>query len=84
MNSADKIFKDRLIKNHLSKFSRDHVPDFDKKYRIMKRWHNASAEQHLDRTKETQIQGTFMSQVFEYVLGYVTITGTDADIYNQK
>ncbi len=84
MNSANKIFKDRLIKNHLSKFSRDNVPGFVEKYRIMKRWHNASAEQYLDRTKETQIQGTFMSQVFENVLGYATITGTDEDIYNQK
>ncbi|MCM1134553.1 MAG: N-6 DNA methylase, partial [Clostridium sp.] len=25
-----------------------------------------------------------MTQVFEYVLGYATVTGTDGDIYNQK
>lgn len=84
MNSTDKIFKDRLIQNYLSKFDRDNIPNFEEKFRIMKRWYNASADQYLDRTKETQIQGTFMTHVFESVLGYATVTGTDADIYNQK
>lgn len=84
MNSVDKIFKDRLIENYLSKFSRDNISNFEEKFRIMKRWYNASAEKHLDRTKETAIQGTFMMQVFENVLGYTTITGSDSDIYNQK
>lgn len=84
MNSIDKIFKDRLIQKYLSKFSKDDIPNYDEKFKIMKRWYNASAEQYLDRTKETQIQGTFMTQVFESVLGYATVTGTDADVYNQK
>ena len=84
MNSIDKIFKERLLKNYLSKFHRDNISNFDEKFKIMKRWHNASAEQYLDRTKETQIQGTFMTQVFESVLGYATVTGTDGEIYNQK
>lgn len=84
MNSTDKIFKDRLIQNYIKKFTKENIPNFDEKYRIMKRWHNASAEQYLDRTKETEIQGTFMVQVFEFVLGYKTSTGTDSDIFNQK
>lgn len=84
MNSIDKIFKDRLIQNYLKKFTRENVDNFEEKFRIMKRWHNASAEKYLDRTKETEIQGTFMVQVFETVLGYSTGTGTDSDIYNQK
>lgn len=84
MNSIDKIFKDRLIQNYLSKFSRDDIPNYNEKFKIMQRWHNASSEQYLDRTKETQIQGTFMTQVFESVLGYTTVTGADADVYNQK
>src|SRR5699024_3924565 len=84
MNSTDKIFKESLLKNYLSKFGKKNIPDYDKKYEIMKRWYNASAEKYLDRTKETQIQGTFMTQVFEEVLGYATVTGTDEDVYNQK
>ncbi len=84
MNSTDKIFKDRLIQKYLGKFTKDNISNFDEKFRIMKRWYNASAEQYLDRTKETEIQGTFMVQVFESVLGYKTSTGTDDDIFNQK
>ncbi len=84
MNSTDKIFKDRLIQKYLSKFTKGNIPNFDEKFKIMKRWHNASAEKYLDRTKETEIQGTFMVQVFENVLGYSTSTGTDSDIFNQK
>ena len=74
VNSIDKIFKERLLKNYLSKFHRDNISNFDEKFKIMKRWHNASAEQYLDRTKETQIQGTFMTQVFESVLGAIYLT----------
>jgi hypothetical protein len=84
MNSTDKIFKDKLIESYLSKFTRGNIPDYEEKFKIMKRWHNASADKYLDRTKETQIQGTFMVQVFESVLGYKTGTGTDSDIFNQK
>lgn len=84
MNSTDKIFKERLIQNYLNKFTKEDVPNFDEKFRIMKRWHNASAEKYLDRTKETEIQGTFMVQVFENVLGYATSTGTESDVFNQK
>ena len=48
MNSTDKIFKDRLLQKYLHKFDRGNIDNFDEKFRIMKRWHNASAEQHLD------------------------------------
>lgn len=83
MNSTPQIFKDRLIKGRLSHFTRDNIPDFDRKFAEIKRWYNATAEQHLDRTKETAIQGTFMTRLFNQVFGYAEIVD-DGEIYNQE
>ena len=33
MDSISKIFKERLIANHLSKFTRDNIPDFERKWK---------------------------------------------------
>lgn len=84
MNSVPHIFKERLIQNYLVKFTRDNIPNFDDKWNIIRRWKTACERSDLDRTKETQIQGTFMVQVFDEVLGYTTVTSTDNDCYNQK
>lgn len=83
MNSVNHIFKDRLIDNYLAKFTRDDIPDFNAKWHKMKLWRKSCVEGDLEHTKETAIQGAFMVQVFEYVLGYFTQTGTENDIFNQ-
>ena len=56
MNSTPQIFKERLIKNRLAYFTRDNVPDFDARFKEVGLWCNATAEKHLDRTKETNVQ----------------------------
>lgn len=84
MNSTPHIFKERLIQNYLAKFTRENISNFEDKWNKIRRWKTACERSDLDRTKETQIQGTFMVQIFDEVLGYTAITSTDTDCYNQK
>ena len=83
MHSSSKMFKDKLIESYLRKFTKDDIPDFESKWHRMKMWRKSCMEGNLERTKETAIQGTFMLQVFEYVLGYTTQTSTEDDMYYQ-
>lgn len=83
MNSTPYIFKERLINNRLAHFTRENVPDFTKKYKEVCLWCNATAEKHLDRTKETAVQGAFMTRVFNQVFGYLEVMD-DSSCYNQE
>ena len=83
MNSTPQIFKERLINSRLAHFTRDNVPDFAAKFKEIGLWCNATAEQHLDRTKETAVQGAFMTRLFNQVFGYLEIVD-DIDCYNQE
>ena len=84
MNSITKIFKDRLIQNYLSKFSRDNIDDFDRKWKRIQNWRKSCIQGDLEHTKESQIQGAFLVQIFDEILGYSTVTSTDSDFFNQK
>ena len=84
MGSVAKIFKEKLVANHLAKFSRDDISDFDRKRKIISRWQKSCMQGDLNKTKETEIQGAFMMQVFDQVLGYTSVTSTDTDYYHQK
>ena len=83
MNSTPQIFKERLIDSRLAHFTRDNVPDFAKKFKEICLWCNATAEQHLDRTKETAVQGAFMTRLFNQVFGYLEVVD-DTPCYNQE
>lgn len=83
MNSTPQIFKERLIQNRLSHYSRTNIPDFEAKFKEVGLWCNATAEQHLDRTKETTVQGAFMTRLFNQVFGYLEVVD-DTDCYNQE
>ncbi len=83
MNSTAHIFKEKMIRTRLSHFTRDNIPDFDIKMREITKWYNASAEKYLDRTKETAVQGAFMTRLFNQVFGYAEIVD-DGDCYNQE
>ena len=84
MNSVAKIFKDNLINRYLEKFTRDDIEDFDKKWNIIRKWRKSCIQGDLEHTKETQIQGAFIIQIFDEILGYSTATSTDNDFFNQK
>lgn len=82
MNSTPKIFKDRFIEGRLSHFSKDDVPDFDKKFHEIKLWHKSCTEKDLEKTKETSVQGLFMTRLFNGVFGYSEIVD-EGEVYNQ-
>ena len=82
MNSTPYIFKERFINNRLAHFTRNSIPDFDAKYKEICRWCNATAEQYLDKTKETTAHGAFMTRLFNQVFGYLELM--DAEDYNQE
>ncbi len=84
MGSIAKIYKDKLITNYLSKFTRDSIPDYDKKWQIILRWRKSCIQGDLSQTKETEIQGAFMMQIFDQILGYSSVTSSDTDYYHQK
>lgn len=65
MNSIPKIFKDRLIHNYLSKFNKDDIPNFEEKWKKICKWRESCVNHNLEHTKETQIQGAFLIQIFE-------------------
>lgn len=84
MNSVNRIFKERLIQNYLSKFRKEDMPHFDSKYKVISLWRKACITGDLNHTKETQIQGNFLVQIIDQVLGYSTVTSTETNVFFQK
>lgn len=82
MNSTPHIFKERLIKGRLSHFAKEDVPDFEKKFHEITLWHTSCTEKDLEKTKETSVQGLFMTRLFRGVFGYSEIVD-EGDCYNQ-
>ena len=82
MNSTPQIFKDRLINGRLSHFTKEDVTDFDKKFHEITLWHKSCTEKDLEKTKETSVQGLFMTRLFQGVFGYSEIVD-EGDCYNQ-
>lgn len=83
MNSTPQIFKKRLIESKLSHFTKDSIPDFDKKFHEIKLWHKSCTEKDLEKTKETSVQGLFMTRLFNGVFGYSEIVD-EGEVYNQE
>ena len=83
MNSTSHIFKERLINARLAHLTEDEVPDFEKKFHEIKLWHKSCTEKDLDKTKETSVQGLFMTRLFNGVFGYSEIVD-EGDCYNQE
>ncbi len=83
MSSTPYIFKKKLVEKRLEHFTSDNIPNYDNKLAEIRRWYNATAEEHLDRTKETNVQGAFMTRLFGQVFGYLQIMD-DGNCYNQE
>lgn len=82
MNSTPQIFKEKLINGRLSHFTKDDITDFDKKFHEISLWHKSCTEKDLEKTKETSVQGLFMTRLFQGVFGYSEIVDA-GDCYNQ-
>lgn len=80
MNTVKHIFKEELINTYLDKFSSELISDFDTKWNIMKKWKKSCESGDLTSTKETSVQGVFLSEIFGNVLGYSTVV--DGGVYN--
>ncbi len=83
MSSIPFIFKNKLVEKRLEHFTSDSIPNYDAKLAEIRRWYNATAEEHLDRTKETDVQGAFMTRLFGQVFGYLQIMD-DGNCYTQE
>jgi len=57
------------------------VSDYEKKYSEIQKWKKSVDEGRFHKTKETSIQGRFLSTIFDEVLGYASIDS--ADEWNQ-
>lgn len=82
MNSTPQIFKERLINGCLAHFTKENVTDFDKKFHEISLWYKSCTEMNLEKTKETSVQGLFMTRLFQGVLGYSEVVD-EGDCYNQ-
>lgn len=83
MNSTPQIFKNRLISSRLARFTRDNIPNFETKFKEICLWYKSVTESNLDRTKETSVQGLFMTRLFNQVFGYLEVVD-DTLCYNQE
>lgn len=84
MNSIPRIFNERLAASHLSTFTHDNIPNFEQKWATIKKWKRSCVEGDLERTKEKEIQGNFLTRVFDDILGYVAVTNKETDFFFQK
>lgn len=82
MNSTPQIFKEKFINERLCHFTRDNITDFDKKFHEIKLWHKSCTEKNLEKTKETSVQGSFMTRIFRGIFGYSEIID-EGECYNQ-
>ena len=82
MNSTPRIFKERLISKRLAHFTKENVPGFEQKFHEINLWQKSATSGNLDKTKESSIQGSFMTRLFNQVFGYYEIMD-DTPCYNQ-
>lgn len=81
MNKIGHIFKNDLLKAYLARISDDTIPEFKHKWDIIQKWRRSCIEGDLTSTKETSVQGLFLSEIFGSILGYSTVI--DGGVYNQ-
>ncbi|MCL1882395.1 MAG: BREX-1 system adenine-specific DNA-methyltransferase PglX [Defluviitaleaceae bacterium] len=77
MNITPIIFNREILKKYLDNFQPPNVADYEKKYSEIQKWKKAIDEGRFHKTKETTIQGRFLSSVFDKVLGYTSIESTE-------
>lgn len=82
MNSTAHIFKEKMVQRKLSHFTRDNIPEYDRKWDEIRKWYNASAEKYIDKTKETAVHGYFLTRLFNQVFGYTQLVD-DGDCFFQ-
>jgi type I restriction-modification system DNA methylase subunit len=81
MNSTPIIFNRDILNRYLDNFQPSSISDYAQKHSEILKWKKAVDEGRFHKTKETSIQGRFLSAVFDKVLGYTSIES--AEEWNQ-
>lgn len=64
------LFNKRLLQTHLNSFEFPQGYDFERTHKIIGNWQKAIRDGNYDKTKETQVQSSFLNLFFNVVLGY--------------
>lgn len=68
------LFNKKLLAQHVARYEYPSGDKLEEIQKILHGWQKALKDSNLDRTKETGIQGQFLSKFFETILGYDTQT----------
>lgn len=72
------LFNKKLLAQHLARYDFPSGQELEEIQKILAGWQKALKDSNLDRTKETGVQGQFLTKFFETVLGYDTQTSGKA------
>lgn len=64
------LFNKRLLQTHLNNFEYPQAFDFERAEKIVSNWQKAIKDGNYDKTKETQVQSSFLNLFFNVILGY--------------
>jgi len=64
------LFNKRLLQTNLNNFEFPQGYDFERTQKIIGNWQKAIKDGNYDKTKETQVQSSFLNLFFNVVLGY--------------
>ena len=82
MNDSPVLFNRNILGRHLSSFTLENIPNASVKKSEMARWRKSVETGNLLKTKEKTVQGKFLTDIFERVLGYATVVSGEE--YNQE
>lgn len=64
------LFNKRLLQTHLNNFEYPQGFDFERAEKIVGNWQKAIRDGNYDKTKEIQVQSSFLNLFFNIILGY--------------
>lgn len=64
------LFNKKLLQSYLNNFVLPKDYDFERAQNIISKWQEAVRNGNYDRTKEEQVQSTFLTRFFGLILGY--------------
>lgn len=75
------LFNKRLLQTHLNSFGFPKEFDFGRVEGIIQNWQMAIKDGNYDRTKETQVQASFLHYFFNIILGYAEMQDNPNEWY---
>jgi hypothetical protein len=82
MNNTPILFNRKIMDKYLYAYKDEQIADYKNKRIEISRWKKAVETGNLHKTKETAVQGKFLAEIFEWVLGYATVV--NGGEYNQE